>query len=44
MQPGDVLLTSANISRAHRLLDYHPQTSIETGLKHTVEWLKTQLP
>jgi len=43
MQPGDVLLTSADISHAQKLLDYQPRTSIETGLRNTVEWLKTQL-
>jgi UDP-glucuronate 4-epimerase len=43
MQPGDVLLTSADISHAQKLLDYQPQTSIETGLRNTVEWLRTQL-
>jgi UDP-glucuronate 4-epimerase len=43
MQPGDVLLTSADISHAEKLLHYHPQTPIEIGLKNTVDWLQTQL-
>lgn len=43
MQPGDVLLTSADISHAEQMLDYRPQTSIEAGLKNTVGWLETQL-
>jgi len=40
IQPGDVLLTSADITHAKELLDYSPQTSIETGLKNTVEWVR----
>jgi nucleoside-diphosphate-sugar epimerase len=43
MQPGDVLLTSADISHAEKSLRYHPQTPIEIGLKNTVDWLQTQL-
>jgi len=43
MQPGDVLLTSADISHAGTLLDYHPQTPIEKGLQNTVQWLQTQM-
>lgn len=41
-QPGDVKLTSADISRARELLDYKPQTSIKDGLRATVEWLRRE--
>ena len=43
MQPGDVLITSADISHAEKLLDYNPQTPIEKGLENAVTWMKTQL-
>ena len=39
-QPGDVMLTSADISKAKRLLDYHPRTSIRQGMEKFVEWFK----
>lgn len=39
-QPGDVKLTSADISKARELLDYAPRISIEDGLRATVQWLK----
>jgi UDP-glucuronate 4-epimerase len=39
MQAGDVLRTYADISKAHRILDYHPGTNIETGLEKFYRWL-----
>ena len=41
LQPGDVPQTFADISKAKRLLNYNPQTQIETGLKRFIEWFKT---
>ena len=38
MQPGDVPLTYAEISKARKLLGYDPQTKIEQGLPKFVEW------
>jgi UDP-glucuronate 4-epimerase len=38
LQPGDVPVTYADISKARRLLGYNPQTSIETGIERFVEW------
>jgi UDP-glucuronate 4-epimerase len=38
MQPGDVPITYADISKAKRLLGYHPQTKIEQGIPKFVEW------
>ena len=38
MQPGDVNITYADISKAQRLLDYQPETSIEEGMKKFVKW------
>jgi UDP-glucuronate 4-epimerase len=37
-QPGDVPYTCANISKARRLLDYHPQTTFRQGIEKTVAW------
>jgi UDP-glucuronate 4-epimerase len=39
-QPGDVLRTHADVSKANRLLNYQPTTPIEIGIKKFVEWLK----
>lgn len=37
-QPGDVPQTYADISKAQKLLNYHPETSLETGLLRFYEW------
>ena len=37
-QPGDTKVTFADISKAQRLLNYHPEFSFENGLKNFVEW------
>lgn len=42
MQPGDVPLTFADISKAKRLLNYVPQTKIEEGIKKFVSWFKAE--
>ena len=39
-QPGDVPQTFADISKARKLLNYNPQTQIETGIKLFIEWFK----
>ena len=39
-QPGDVPLTSADISRSREALGYEPATPIEEGLERFVEWLR----
>lgn len=41
MQPGDVPITFADISKARELLGYNPHTKIEEGLKHFTGWFKT---
>ena len=38
MQPGDVEITCADISRAAAELDYRPKISLDEGLKRFVEW------
>lgn len=39
-QPGDVPRTCADISKAQRLLGYHPTTPLTSGLAKTWEWYK----
>jgi UDP-glucuronate 4-epimerase len=39
-QPGDVSRTHADVSKATRLLNYHPTTPIEIGIQKFVDWLK----
>jgi len=40
MQPGDVPTTYADISKARKLLNYHPLTKIEEGIPRFVEWYR----
>ena len=40
MQPGDVPVTYANISKARELLNYNPTTKIEQGIPKFVEWFR----
>jgi|JI10StandDraft_1071094.scaffolds.fasta_scaffold07069_2 UDP-glucuronate 4-epimerase len=38
LQPGDVITTFADITKAQRDLDFHPQTSLETGISKFTDW------
>lgn len=38
-QHGDVLHTWADISKAQEILHYHPQISLQEGLKEEINWL-----
>ena len=40
MQPGDVLITHADISRAKKLLNYQPKVPFNEGIKKFVAWIK----
>lgn len=40
---GDVKDSLADISKAKKILDYHPQVKIEEGLKYTLAWFKKQM-
>ncbi|MEP6901520.1 MAG: GDP-mannose 4,6-dehydratase [Actinomycetota bacterium] len=42
MQPGDVPLTFADISKARELLNYNPQTKIEDGIPKFTDWFLGQ--
>ena len=38
LQPGDVPITYADISKARELLNYNPETKIEKGIKIFINW------
>ncbi len=38
MQPGDMKMTYADISKSQEELDFQPKTDIETGIKKFVDW------
>ncbi len=40
-QPGDVVATYADVDKAHRLLGYEPQVSVEEGMRRFVEWYRS---
>jgi UDP-glucuronate 4-epimerase len=42
LQPGDVPITWADISKSGRALGYRPSTSLEDGLKKFVAWYRSQ--
>jgi len=44
LQPGDMRLTWADISRATRLLGYRPSTNLEDGLTRFVKWYRSVAP
>jgi UDP-glucuronate 4-epimerase len=41
MQPGDVPRTSADVTKARRLLGFAPRTQVEEGVRQFVEWWQT---
>jgi UDP-glucuronate 4-epimerase len=40
LQPGDVPVTFADITRARAQLDYNPQVKIEAGIKLFIDWFR----
>jgi UDP-glucuronate 4-epimerase len=42
LQPGDVPITYADITKACRLLDYKPQIPIEEGIARFIQWFRAQ--
>ncbi|WBV59194.1 GDP-mannose 4,6-dehydratase [Chryseobacterium camelliae] len=45
MQPGDVLKTCADITKAKTLIGYKPDTNFQNGIKKFVEWfLRNDIP
>ncbi len=43
-RPGDIRHSQADITRAQNFLGYEPKVDFKTGLRHTVEWYRNQLP
>jgi UDP-glucuronate 4-epimerase len=43
VQPGDVPITFADISKARRVLGYNPKVKIEEGIPRFVEWFRSTL-
>jgi len=41
MQPGDVPITFADITKAKNEISYHPKVNIEQGIAEFVDWFKT---
>ncbi|MDD5470256.1 MAG: GDP-mannose 4,6-dehydratase [Candidatus Peribacteraceae bacterium] len=41
MQPGDVVATSADISKARKMLGFEPKTMIQEGVPRFVEWYRS---
>jgi UDP-glucuronate 4-epimerase len=44
LQPGDVSMTHADVSKARRLLNYDPGVPIEEGIRRFVAWHRQHLP
>ena len=42
VQPGDVPITYADISKARTLLEYAPKVSIEKGIDNFIEWYQSE--
>ena len=42
LQPGDVSVTCADITKAKRMLKYQPKVKMEEGIKRFVEWYRAQ--
>jgi UDP-glucuronate 4-epimerase len=40
LQPGDVPQTFADITKARKLLGYHPRTPIEDGIREFIRWFQ----
>ncbi|EKE19171.1 MAG: hypothetical protein ACD_9C00112G0001 [uncultured bacterium] len=38
MQPGDVLITNADLTKSKKLLGYDPKTKIEEGMRRFIKW------
>ena len=37
-RPGDIAGAYANVDKAHRLLDWRPELTLEEGIRHALEW------
>lgn len=41
-QPGDIRMSSADISKAKQLMGWEPQIKFEQGMQETIKWAKAQ--
>ncbi len=41
MQPGDVVQTFADITKAKRMLDYAPSTELDEGMNNFIKWFES---
>jgi len=44
LQPGDVMITYADVSKARKELGYEPKTPLREGLDKFLEWYRERLP
>jgi len=42
MQPGDVICTFADISKAKKMIGYNPQTDFKSGIRKFLNWYNKQ--
>jgi len=42
LQPGDVSITYADITKAKKMLKYQPKVKMEEGIRRFVEWYQAQ--
>jgi UDP-glucuronate 4-epimerase len=42
LQPGDVLVTYADVTKARKALGYHPRTSVREGLERFLTWYRRE--
>jgi len=42
LQPGDVNITFADISKSKKILGYNPQTKFDDGISKFIEWIKSK--
>jgi len=40
LQPGDLVVTYADISKAKKMLNFNPTTNVEEGIKRFIEWYR----
>lgn len=41
MQPGDVKMTCADVSKLEQVIGYQPQVSLHEGIGHFIDWFKS---
>ncbi|MFW9907388.1 MAG: SDR family NAD(P)-dependent oxidoreductase [Candidatus Thorarchaeota archaeon] len=39
-RPGDVKESTGSMKRAHKILQFHPEVSLDDGLRKTIEWYR----